>query len=377
MAAVPFRQDTVVPIEPVAAPAMQRASMCGRNVTKCGAHLIFGVGYAVSGFGFVYSVSHSQSVLGGVCALAVVVQVVAHRWWSKFSNLSDAAHDVQGAAFNVNRAALEVHNVTQMGITLAGRVSAAATSVEQSTDDIIEALDTVPIDGLEQNAIELRESVNDIAASSENMGAGLEDIRKALFPLLGIVGSFKSSLKEIQRGFVNAKPYIQVFEELSARFTAFQSHLSEDLCHTKHSFQQLLNVLEEESMLTLRVLQEQGRHVNDMLLEKNKQLSESLATLEQMTQRSEGFEIGMREMQHQLEIQRRENEQLQEKLDQILDYLRQERLHRQAQMQVEISEAEKGAERFKKEWDDLAVLLAKIEGTAFEENEQLRAESEL
>lgn len=351
-------------LQPIAAPEPSRGSqarMCGRDVTKCGAHLIFGVGYAVSGFGVFYAVSSSMAVMGGVCAVAICVQAVAHRWWSQYANMSRATENVQDAAFRANLAAIEVQNVTQVGFNIAGRVFDAANMVDQSSTRIANTLDSVAVEELQENAAFVQGSSDDIEASTERMHSQLEILRSTLSPFMGMIGSFRTSLKEIHRSSVNAEPYIKSFEHIEQRFVVLQERVFTEVHSSRDNIHAMLKTLEDEALLTYEVLREQSKHLTSLLEEKTAQLEHTLRALQDMTQRSEAFRLGSEEIKKQLEHECAENLKLRSDLEHLLISLREEREQRERLFNEESGSLDIRQQRLKDEWDNLLGILRRIE----------------
>jgi chromosome segregation ATPase len=296
----------------------KRANFCGREVTKCGAHMIFGAGYLASGGGIAYAVAYSVPAIGAISAVAICLQAVAHRWWSSYSNLTNASEDVQYAAVDARSAATSVQHAAVIGSELARRVSSAAYHVEQGAERISLAVGVGRFPDVEASVADILAHTQHLAQENVKLQEEIDELKSTLSPLMGIVGSFRTSLVEIRRGFKTAGPQLQALIELEQRFSVVSSAVCENVGGFSAKIQELLERMSEEALITLQILRDNHQAVITALEKKNQELKDAMVAAAQLSGSLIDRDAEIKSLVERLEAQGRENVLVQEKVASVI-----------------------------------------------------------
>jgi chromosome segregation ATPase len=337
------------------------ANFCGREVTKCGAHMIFGAGYLASGGGIAYAIAYSVPAIGAISAVALCIQAVAHRWWTSYSNLTNASEDVQYAAVDARSAATSVHHAAAIGSELARRVSSAAYHVEQGAERISLAVGVGRFPDVEASVADTLAHAQHLAQENVKLQEEIDELKSTLSPLMGIVGSFRTSLVEIRRGFKTAGPQLQALIELEQRFSLASTAVSENVCGFSSKIQELLERMSEEALITLQILRDNHQAVMTTLEKKNQELKEALAVASQLSGSLTERDTEIKSLVERLEAQGRQNVLIQERVASVVASIDSERESFSEAISTGASEVSSLTGSLKIEREQLAALLQRLQ----------------
>lgn len=338
-------RDVAIPMEPSYVPApsfRSSAQLCGREVTKCGANLIFLLGYVASGAGIFYAAVHSLPVTGGLSAGAMCVQALAHRWWTKYSNLTSASETVHSAALEAHSAASTLQQAASQGQMLAQRVSNVAVILEKGSEKLSEGISVGTVQEIDAKVSEFMAETEGLESLNIELKSEVEHLKTAIVPINLLVSSFKKYLLTIRKEMALSLDKIESFGSFGRKFNHLAEVTHREVSETGLSMQEILRSLSEDATLTLNALREANRQFINLLQDKNREFQSAVLSLAEVSKQCDQGQEQRAQLIERIQEQERQNVALQQRVAQIIEALELERSHWQqslASQQPLLSEA--------------------------------------
>ncbi|MCX6990867.1 MAG: hypothetical protein NTX49_07395 [Chlamydiae bacterium] len=292
--------------------------LCGRSVTNCCAHTAFIAGYGLAFTGLGVSIWYQSIVVGVFSAIVAVPIGVSQCFWSRYSNVANAAEDVDDAARGAREAAAIVQTAATAILQSSGNIARAAGHTEQAAGHIQVVVDGERLASLEVNAREFTESSEVISRENALLKEQLEDLKGCLSPLMALVTSFKSSLSTLKVGIQAGTPLLVSFTDLERRLDFVASSLQSDAQSTASSIQSLIEEAAQIAIATMQIIQQKNRDLSQELRAATSSLVSTVAQTAGLTEHIAQQEAERNTLIARLEAMQRENRTLQERLQQTL-----------------------------------------------------------
>ena len=321
--AAPMQPAVNIGTIPVAQDAQARGTsralvLCGRSVTNCCAHTAFIAGYGLAFTGLGISIWYQSIVVGVFSAIVAVPIGVSQCFWSRYSNVANAAEDVDDAARGAREAAANVQIAAVTILKTSGDVSRAASRTEKAAGDIQVVVAGDHLATLEASVTEYKETSQVIGRENTLLKEQLEELKGMLSPLMALVSSFRSSLSALKIGIKAGTPLLASFIDLEKRMEKVAVSLQGELETTSTSIQAKIEEAAQLAILTVQIIEQKNRELSQELRAATGDLQRSVTQVADLSQRIGEGDAARQALLVQIDAQQRENTTLQERLEKTL-----------------------------------------------------------
>ena len=316
--AVPTNDPIPVVQDPPNRGASRPLGFCGRSITNCCAHTTFIAGYGIATCLLGLSIWNQSLVIGTLAGGVAVPITITHVCWSRYSNVANAAEDVEDAARGAKEAAARVQTAVAGIIKISGDVSKAASLTDQAAGHIQVVVDGAHVDSLEASVASYKESSEVLTRQNVLLKEQLEELKGTLIPIMGLVASFRSSLGQLKVGIKAASPLLASFTSMEERLDRVALSLQSQIGATCTSIQSTIEEAAQISIVFMQVIEQKNRVLLDELQEVNKHLQTATAQVAQLSEHIAEGDLAREALLARLAQQQRDNIALKEDLEKTL-----------------------------------------------------------
>ncbi|MBM3207674.1 MAG: hypothetical protein FJZ57_03600 [Chlamydiae bacterium] len=332
------------------------------NMQKCAGTTIFGLSHFTSISIMGYALVNSSYVLGGLGVVNLCTGGIGHWMWSKFSDISGAADKVSEAVIQARKAAIQVELAAKKGRIVADKIGSAADKVEHGAEKIQKTVVEGRSDDMEKQAFLTREFAEEIKEQNEDMGLHLEEFKKTLGPLLGMMGTIRHQLQEIRSGFTAGIPKISQLENLETRFKESSVIVQNDIQSKADCIREILKDMTEEAVVSLQLVRDNNKILIQILEQKSSELTQALDSLSRVSTSAHSLDLERQELLAKLHKQEEENNLLQTKISDVILSLERERAKWEAFSEQNRSDFSDLARGISGETQHLTVFMKRLQG---------------
>ena len=295
------------------------------NIQKCAGTTIFGLSHFTSISIMGYALVNASYVLGGLGFVNLCTGGISHWMWSRFSDISGAADKVSEAVIQARKAAIQVELAAKKGKIVADKIGSAADKVEHGAEKIQKTVLEGRPDDIEKQAFLTREFAEEIKDQNEDMSFHLEEFKKTLSPLLGMMGTIRNQLQEIRSGFTVGIPKISQLENLETRFKESSVIVQNDIQSKAYCIREIIKEMTDEAVVSLQLVRDNNKILIQILEQKSSQLTQALDSLSRVSSSAHSLDMERQEILAKLHRQEEENNLLQTKISDAIISLERER----------------------------------------------------
>jgi chromosome segregation ATPase len=292
--------------------------LCGRSVTNCCAHASFIAGYGLAFTGVGIAVWYQSIIVGVFSAIVAVPIGISQCFWSRYSNVANAAEDVDQAARGVREAAASVGAAATTILQSSGNITRAAGYVEQAAGHVQVVVDGEHLASLEANTREYKESSEVMARENAILKEQVEELKGMISPLMALVASFRASLTELKIGIKAGTPLLDSFTKLERRLDSVARSLVSEVQATTSSIQSMIEEAAQIAIATMQIIQQKNRDLSDILHDASSSLQAAVAQTSELSERISRQEAERNTHIARIEAVQRENAALQVRLGESL-----------------------------------------------------------
>ena len=292
--------------------------LCGRSVTNCCAHASFIAGYGLAFTGVGIAVWYQSMIVGVFSAIVAVPIGVSQCFWSRYSNVANAAEDVDEAARGAREAAASVDTAATSILQSSGRIARAAGDVERAAGHVQVVVDGERLASLEANTREFKESSEVMARENAILKQELEELKGMISPLMALVASFRASLTELKIGIKAGTPLVTSFTDLETRLNLAATSLLSECQGSARSIQSIIEQAAQISIVTMQIIQQKNKDLSGVMHETTSSLQAAVVRASELSERIAQQDTARSALIARLEDVQRENIALRQQLNQEL-----------------------------------------------------------
>jgi|GEM_PF-4828958 len=292
--------------------------LCGRSVTNCCAHASFIAGYGLAFTGVGIAVWYQSMIVGVFSAIVAVPIGVSQCFWSRYSNVANAAEDVDEAARGAREAAASVDTAATSILKSSGLIARAAGDVERAAGHVQVVVDGERLASLEANTRGFKESSEVMARENAILKQELEEVKGMISPLMALVASFRASLTELKIGIKAGTPLVTSFTDLETRLNLAATSLLSECQGSARSIQSIIEQAAQISIVTMQIIQQKNKDLSGVMHETTSSLQAAVVRASELSERIAQQDTARSALIARLEDVQRENIALRQQLNQEL-----------------------------------------------------------